>query len=308
MEVVLIVPTYNPGDLWLDWLEAVSSQDISLSEVYVIDSGSTDSTVKLAEKYGCKCEVIDKADFGHGVTRQFAAQKFPNADILIYLTQDAVLACKNSLTELVKVFESADVGAAYGRQLPRKDASIIEGHARLFNYPDVSHIRTFEMKDEFGIKTAFASNSFSAYRVAALKQVGGFPQHTIISEDMYVTAKMLKAGWHVAYCAESKVYHSHNYTVIDEFKRYFDIGVFHAMEKWMLDEFGKPEGEGARYIKSELLYISENRMIHLFPEFIVRNILKYLGYKLGKNYVLIPMCLILRFSMHTWWWKLDIES
>lgn len=302
MEVVLIVPTYNPGELWLDWLEAVSSQDVSLSEVYVIDSGSTDSTVELSEKYGYKCDVIDKADFSHGATRQLAAERFPNADVLIYLTQDAVLACNESLTELVKMFESTNVGVAYGRQLPRKKASMLESHARLFNYPNISHIRTFEMIDEFGIKTAFISNSFSAYRVSALHQVGGFPLHTIISEDMYVAAKMLKAGWDVAYCAEAKVYHSHNYTLIDEFKRYFDIGVFHAMEKWMLDEFGKPEGEGFRYIKSEFLYLFDNKALHLLPEFMLRNVLKYFGYKLGKNYARIPIRLISKMSMHARWW------
>ena len=41
------------------------------------------------------------------------------------------------------------------------------------------------------MKTAFNSNSFAAYRRKALKDVGGFPINTILSEDMYVTAKML---------------------------------------------------------------------------------------------------------------------
>ena len=83
------------------------------------------------------------------------------------------------------------------------------------------------------MKTAFNSNSFAAYRRKALKDVGGFPINTILSEDMYVTAKMLLKNWSVAYCADAKVYHSHNYTIWQEFKRYFDIGVFHAKEAWI---------------------------------------------------------------------------
>ena len=41
------------------------------------------------------------------------------------------------------------------------------------------------------------------------------------------------------------VYHSHNYTVAQEFKRYFDLGVFFEKQRWLLDEFGRPEGEGS---------------------------------------------------------------
>ena len=288
MEVVLIVPTYNPGEQWLDWLDAVSSQDISLSAVYVIDSGSTDSTVERAEKYGYECHVIDKADFSHGGTRQLAAEKFPNADVLIYLTQDAILACNNSLRKLINEFESSNVGVAYGRQLPRKKANLIEGHARLFNYPDISHIRTFNMKGEFGVKTAFASNSFSAYRVSALRQIGGFPLHTIVSEDMYVAANMLKAGWAVAYCAESRVYHSHSYTLAQEFRRYFDIGVFNNRESWIMKEFGGAESEGVKFIKSEIFYLLNNNPFLIF-ESVIRTVVKYAGYMFGKNENRLPV-------------------
>lgn len=40
---------------------------------------------------------------------------------------------------------------------------------------------------------------------------------------------MVLAGWYNAYCAEAKVYHSHNYTILQEVRRYFDTGAFHAM-------------------------------------------------------------------------------
>ncbi len=65
-----------------------------------------------------------------------------------------------------------------------------------------------------------------------------------------------------------------------EFKRYFDIGVFHKCENWILEEFGKPKGEGIRYIKSELRFLLDNCVYHLLPESFIRNILKFIGYKL----------------------------
>jgi rhamnosyltransferase len=50
---------------------------------------------------------------------------------------------------------------------------------------------------------------------------------------MFYTAKAILAGYKVAYVSEAVVSHSHNYTPIDEFKRYFDIGVFHTDEYWL---------------------------------------------------------------------------
>ncbi|BBM05676.1 hypothetical protein HAALTHF_27910n [Vreelandella aquamarina] len=86
------------------------------------------------------------------------------------------------------------------------------------------------------------SNSFAAYRREALLAAGGFPEGTILSEDMMAGARLLQQGWKLAYCADACVQHSHNYTLAAEFKRYFDIGVFHHREQWLLAWLGKAEG------------------------------------------------------------------
>jgi rhamnosyltransferase len=70
--------------------------------------------------------------------------------------------------------------------------------------------------------------------------VAGFPEKLILGEDMVVAARMLQAGWSVAYVSDAQVYHSHGYTIAQEFKRYFDIGVMHQDQAWILQEFGKP--------------------------------------------------------------------
>jgi rhamnosyltransferase len=155
---------------------------------------------------------------------------------------------------------------------------------------------------KFGIKTAFISNSFAAYRRTALLSVGGFPSNTILSEDTYVAAKMLLAGWKIAYCADAMVYHSHNYGFIEEFKRYFDIGVFHAREPWIRQAFGQAEGEGMRYVRSELKYLW-SKDYKLIPSAILRTILKLLGYKLGFMEQKIPMWLKVHLSMNKQYWN-----
>ena len=97
---------------------------------------------------------------------------------------------------------------------------------------------------------------------------------------MCVAAKMLLKGWRVAYVAEALVYHSHDYSVIQEFKRYFDIGVFHARESWIQREFGKAEGEGKRFVITELRYILKHCPYRIF-EMALRDGMKFLGYRLG---------------------------
>ena len=85
------------------------------------------------------------------------------------------------------------------------------------------------------------SNSFSAYRISAFEKLGGFPSNTILCEDMYFTAKAVKAGFKVAYTTNAVVRHSHNYTPMEEFKRYFDIGVFHQMNHGYVRIWGREE-------------------------------------------------------------------
>jgi rhamnosyltransferase len=114
---------------------------------------------------------------------------------------------------------------------------------------------------------------------------------------------MILAGYFLAYVGDAQVYHSHSYTILQEFKRYFDIGVFHKRESWILEKFGKAEGEGIKYIKSELNYLLTQGYWYKIPEFFIRNAMKYLGYKVGYNHKVIPKWLILKLSMHYKWWN-----
>ncbi len=187
--------------------------------------------------------MISRSSFNHGRTRQLAADLCPEADIIIYMTQDAILASPDSVKNILTGFNDEKVGAVCGRQLPYPDASPIAAHARLFNYPAVSSVKSKDDIKRIGIKAAFLSNSFAAYRRTALMDVGGFPSNIIFGEDTYVAARMLLAGWKVAYAAEATCYHSHNYRIVEEFRRYFDIGIFHSQEKWFISLLGKAEGE-----------------------------------------------------------------
>lgn len=300
LSVGVCVPTLNAGAAWDDWL-ALTQPAAAAFRVLVIDSSSDDTTADAARKAGCEVLVIERGEFDHGGTRQRALLHLDDCDIVIFLTQDALLADIQALNKLIAAFDNPQVGAAFGRQLPHTNATPIAAHARLFNYPPSSRTVSRDDAPTLGIKTAFLSNSFAAYRREALLAAGGFPSGTILSEDMLAGARLLQKGWQLAYCAEACVHHSHNYSLFDEFKRYFDIGVFHHRETWLLDWLGRAEGEGKRYVLSELRYLLRHAPWRL-PEAGMRTLLKYAGYRLGKVEDRLPLGAKRRLSMHSRYW------
>ena len=281
LKVGLVIPTFNAGDSFVQLLNSIEVQNIKIDQKLVIDSQSSDETVKLAKKNKFDVVQIAKRDFNHGKTRQLAVDCLNNIDIAVFLTQDVILYDANSLSNLLDPFTGEYIGAAYGRQLPHMNASSLAAHARLYNYPPVSQVKSLSDKQYLGIKTAFMSDSFAAYRLDALKKVGGFPADVIIGEDMYVAAKMLMKEYKIAYVSEACVFHSHNYTVLQEMRRYFDTGVFHSRESWIREAFGGAENEGLRLVKAQLRYLYHCDDLTAIPKSIIMNTVKLVGYRLG---------------------------
>ena len=302
--IAVIIPTLNAASEWPSLTKAINAQGIAPRQVLIVDSESTDGTPRAARNCGYRVEEIQRAKFNHGGTRQWALQFFPHAEIVLFFTQDAIPVTGDSIKKLLAAFNDPTVAAAFGRQLPRESAGAIEGHARLYNYPEISGVRSLATRETMGIKTIFLSNSFAAYRRSVLDEVGGFPSHVILGEDTIVAARLLLRGWRVAYVADASVYHSHPYSCVEEFKRCFDTGVLHSRESWMLEEFGKASGEGLRFVRSELSYLSRHNPA-LIPAALWRTLLKYAGYRLGRLESRLSPGLKRRLSMHHRFWTAD---
>ncbi len=300
MTISVIIPTYNAEKYLPALLEKLKQQTLSF-ELIIIDSSSVDDTVNIANTYTDTIIIIPTEEFDHGGTRTKVAMR-AKGDIVVFLTQDALPYDDTAIERLVESFHDTDVAASYGRQLPYASTSLFGKHLRDFNYRAVSYKRSMDDAKAYGIKTAFLSDSFAAYRKSVLEELGWFKDGLILGEDTYVGAKVIMAGHSIYYNAEAQVYHSHSYTLLQEFRRYFDIGVFHKNESWILDTFGKAEGEGMKYVKSELKFLIDNNAYLKIPEFFIRNGLKFIGYKLGQRYNSLPIELSKKLSMHKRWW------
>ena len=299
----LIVPVLNGGRRWQEAAHAMRAAVPDPVSVVVIDSGSTDGSDRVACDSGFQLHRIESRTFNHGRTRQWAAEQFcAGREFAVFLTQDAVLEGSHSLTELLSAFSDPAVGAAYGRQVPHAAAGPFEAHVILFNFGIRSETRSLVDAPKLGIKTAYLSNSFAAYRLTALSACGGFPSHLILGEDTCAAVKMLLAGWTIRYCAEARVRHSHAYSIPEEARRYFDFGVLHAQLPELMHNFGAAEGEGIRFVAAETRYVGRHAPLQL-PLVPVRNVAKYVGYRLGRAFKRLPRSLCRRLSMTRGYWE-----
>ena len=302
MTVSVVILTYNAERHISDLLDRLAKQTISF-DLVIIDSSSKDRTTEILKERKVEYISIPQSQFNHGSTRNLALD-YTRGDIVVYLTQDALPDDEKTIENIVQaIAQSEKIAIAYGKQLPYPDSTTISSFARSANYPDTSREKNKSMIPQLGIKTCHCSNSFAAYRVSILKELGSFPVHCIMCEDVFVGARAILAGYSIYYSAESRVLHSHNYTLAEEFKRYFDVGVFYNGESWILDNFSRAEGEGVKFIINEMKYVVRQGKMYLIPEIILRTFGKYLGYLLGKYEKRLSTSFKRKISMHKYFWK-----
>ena len=279
--ITVVMPTYNAGNQFRECAEILAKQTANIVEVLVIDSSSTDETANIARDFGFNVEVIPKNEFGHGKTRQYVLEK-AQTEIVVFMTQDALLKEEDSVQRLVDfLIRDDELAAVYGRQLPYPYTGPLGTFARLYNYPNYSFVNTFEDRKKKGIKTAFLSDSFAAYKKSLLLKIGGFPKHVNFGEDTFAAAKLLMAGYKTGYCGEAAVYHAHDYSLKQEYLRCRQIGEFHREEKWLLDTFGKAEGEGFKFVIQEMQYLIKCKNYAYIITSFFHNLVKFLAYKIG---------------------------
>lgn len=299
----LIVPTYNARRYLAELVPAIRALDPAPDKILFVDSSSPDGTADALRTEGFTVHVIPKNEFGHGRTRNLAARMCKGAEILIFLTQDAIPEDPRLVANLCAPFSDPAVGVAFGRQTPYPDASVASRFARLFNYPDTPRRTVAADIPVRGIKALFCSNSCAAYRASAFEKVGGFPEDLPLGEDLSICGRLLEAGFASVYEPSARVRHSHNYTLFEEFTRYFDIGALLAVDPWLAARRLKSGGEGLRFVRAEIDYTRTHGTLRDLIEIPFRTAAKLAGFKLGGKVRSLPLSLARKLSMHAYYWS-----
>lgn len=305
MKVDVIIPTYRPGKEFRSLLLRLEKQSFPVSRILVMNTEER-FWDKSWEKEFPALEVhhLKKEDFNHGGTRKEAAS-LSNGEIMVFMTQDAMPKDCDMIGNLVRALDQEGVGAAYARQLPAADCNFLERYTRSFNYPEESSVKTAADLPEKGIKTYFCSNVCAAYKKYVYEEVGGFVERTIFNEDMILAGKMVQNGYGIAYAADAKVIHSHNYSALMQFHRNFDLGVSQAEYPEIFENVAS-EGEGIKLVKKSLGYLCRKGRIWLIPALIIQSGAKYAGYLCGKNYRKLPPFFVRWCTMNQDYWKTRI--
>lgn len=300
MRVSVIVPTWKAVYYLRPLAEALWQQVLKPFEIIVIDSSSPDQTAVIAKEMGCRVEEIPQHEFNHGGTRNRAA-RLAKGEILVFMTQDALPVDEFFLQKLIEPIEQGRAVAAYARQIPYTDANPPEAFGRQFNYPTQSHQQTLDQLPHKGFKTFFYSDVASAVRAEVFWAMGGYPDWVIVDEDVYLCAQLLRAGHSVAYSAEARVWHSHNYSLSQQFRRLFDVGVFVTQAGEMLAG-AKTSGEGLRFVWYMTRHLAQKGAWGWVLYGWLEAAFKFLGYQMGRRHHLLPLPLKRSLSLHRHFW------
>lgn len=227
--VSIVIPTLNGGDMLLDSVRKVLSQEIDRNyEILIIDSMSNDGSIdKLPDDCRLSLYKVNQASFQHGRTRNIAAS-LARGQYVAFLTQDAIPLNEYWLSNLIQPFIlSEEVAAVFGRHVshahhPSTARVMLDAHFESFAHLGIHNIvpslRSYWAENP-GFRQAmhFYSDNNSCLRKSFWED---FPYPDVdYGEDQLFADWIAQAEFTKAYVHDAIVMHSHQYTFEEEFKR-----------------------------------------------------------------------------------------
>lgn len=303
----LVIPVYKPGDEFEQLLSKINSQSYPIRKIILMNTEEkywkefADKHEAVRDYKNLEVHHLSKAEFDHGNTRNQGIS-YSDAEYILLMTQDALPEDEFLVERLYYAFENPKVAVAYGRQLPREECREAEKFTRSFNYPEESKLKSKVDIETMGIKAFFCSNVCAMYKREFFDRLGGFTKRTIFNEDMIFAGNAIKADYLIAYVADARVIHSHNYGNMEQFHRNFDLGV---SQKEHLEVFGgiKSESEGIKLVKKTAAHLWKNKGKSQIVPMIVQSGFKFIGYRLGKNYTKLSKSFVIKCSMNKSYWQ-----
>lgn len=199
MVVSIVIRTYNEQKHLRELLTSIKSQkSIHDIEVVIVDSGSTDDTLKIISDFNVKLVHIRKEDFTFGRSLNYGCDA-ASGNYLVFISGHCLPVNEQWIEELVSPFSNATIAMTYGRQIGTKDTKFSEHQIFLKYFPDQDKIP----QDGF-----FSNNANSAIR-KNLWSERPFNEELTGLEDMHWAKYMWKQGYKIAYCSKASVYHIH---------------------------------------------------------------------------------------------------
>ncbi|MCC7203522.1 MAG: glycosyltransferase [Phycisphaeraceae bacterium] len=280
-------------------------------EIVLIDSGSTDRTKEVAREFGAHVHSIAPERFQHGRARNLGA-RLARGYLLVYLVADAVPADDRWLARMVEPLQDPAVGGVFCRQLPPPGTIPPHAYALEHRYGPENRRHRPRPGEPLTLSRVRISNVGSAYRRQTLLEQP-FPENLIVCEDVAMGLALLRRGHEVLYRGDTAVYHAHNYTPAQIFRRYFDIGsalrdLWSQLPEPAKDLGSRPLESPLRqflaYLAGQARYLVRHRQWGWFFVIPYYDAARLAGYAAGRGHRRLPNALRRCFSLprHKMFW------
>jgi len=271
-------------------------------ELIVIDSGSKDGSIEYVEKIVKENEnvflyQINPGEFHHAKTRNDGVDK-ARGKYVAFLGGDAIPKDNVWLKNLVQILidgEVEEIAASFGKQIAKENADINNVIRMSFNYGDIPLIKHKEYS--LSTKELYFFSSVTCCINRKLISPPLFDERIPVDEDVTCSYRIINNGFKIAYCPESTVVHSHNYSNWEIFRRYFDNAVVYSKQGIFIKGDSSVNNEGKKYLLHSFKILKEKPFKDWIKFFSFLSV-SALGVKLGQNYGMLPKSISKKLSKY----------
>ena len=201
-DVSIIIRTLNEERYLPSLLSSIRTQASTFShEVVVIDSGSADNTLNIAQQYGCRILHISREHFSFGRSLNRACEA-AQGKYFVLVSGHCIPCNQHWLQNLVQPLAEGLVEYCYGRQVGGSQTFLSESQIFAKYFPEETSIPQ---------KGFYCNNANSAITADAWGHLR-FDEELTGLEDMDLAKRLTEQQGLVGYKADAAVYHIHHET------------------------------------------------------------------------------------------------
>jgi len=209
MNCSIVIRAYNEERYIGRLLEGVRQQTVKDAEIILVDSGSTDKTVSIADAFGARLVRIPSVEFTFGRSLNFGVQ-VATSEFVVIASAHVYPVYPDWIESLLRLFEDEKVALTYGKQRGYEGSKYSEHQIFHQWYPDESK------PDQ---PTSFCNNANAAIRKSLWEQ-NPYNETLTGLEDLAWAKWAKEQGYKISYVAEAEIVHIHNETPRAVYNRY----------------------------------------------------------------------------------------
>ncbi|MFW6120331.1 MAG: glycosyltransferase [Petrotogales bacterium] len=248
MDVSIVIPTKNNADILERCLKSIQNLDYPQDqlEVIIVDGNSTDGTVEIAKKYGCRVIFEDKGTISYA--RDIGVRN-ANGRFIAFTDADCAVG-RNWIKELIKHFDG-DVAAVGGPNItPKDDTDFAKCVGLVLSFLSKPGSR-YGLTEE-GVMEIYHNPTCNVmYRKEVLNEVGGFNYDLVTVDDEELDYRISEKGYRILYTSSARVDHYRRPT----WRKFFRMAYNYGLGRMQAIKLHRDMGRWFHYTPSLLILL-----------------------------------------------------